>query len=152
MTRKRFAAAILAVSLTCGLFSSCGSSNESNDTASGGAAVTGAVEPGAINTNHNNKTQNGNSISNSNTKTDGFATEAYVDDAAEAYDAAIEPYYPPYIEPGSGEEYTEITENGFVSVSEQPLLTFPEYSAFPEPGVRRVRATIPVGQSQCSGQ
>ena len=27
-----------------------------------------------------------------------------------------------------------------------------EYSAFPEPGVRRVRATIPVGQSQCSGQ
>jgi len=27
-----------------------------------------------------------------------------------------------------------------------------EYSAFPEPGVRRVRATIPVGQGQCSGQ
>lgn len=27
-----------------------------------------------------------------------------------------------------------------------------EYSAPPEPGVRRVRATIPVGQSQCSGQ
>ena len=27
-----------------------------------------------------------------------------------------------------------------------------EYSAFLEPGVRRVRATIPVGQSQCSGQ
>ena len=124
MTRKRFAAAILAVSLTCGLFSSCGSSNESNDTASGGAAVTGAVEPGAINTNHNNKTDNGNSISNSNTKADGFATEAYVDDAAEAYDAAIEPYYPPYVEPENGEEYTEITENGFVSVSEQPLSTF----------------------------
>ena len=27
-----------------------------------------------------------------------------------------------------------------------------EYSDAPEPGVRRVRATIPVGQSQCSGQ
>ena len=27
-----------------------------------------------------------------------------------------------------------------------------EYSALPEPGVRRVRATIPVGQCQCSGQ
>ena len=27
-----------------------------------------------------------------------------------------------------------------------------EYSALPEPGVRRVRATIPVGQSQCSRQ
>ena len=27
-----------------------------------------------------------------------------------------------------------------------------EYSAFPEPGVRRVGATIPVGQSQCSGR
>jgi len=27
-----------------------------------------------------------------------------------------------------------------------------EYSALPEPGIRRVRATIPVGQSQCSGQ
>lgn len=28
----------------------------------------------------------------------------------------------------------------------------PEYSVFPEPGVRRVRATIPAGQSQCSGR
>ena len=27
-----------------------------------------------------------------------------------------------------------------------------EYSDAPEPGVRRMRATIPVGQSQCSGQ
>ena len=27
-----------------------------------------------------------------------------------------------------------------------------EYSVFPEPGVRRVRATIPAGQSQCSGR
>ena len=27
-----------------------------------------------------------------------------------------------------------------------------EYSVFPEPGVRRVRATVPVGQSQCSGR
>ena len=27
-----------------------------------------------------------------------------------------------------------------------------EYSAPPEPGVRRVRATLPVVQSQCSGQ
>ena len=27
-----------------------------------------------------------------------------------------------------------------------------EYSAFPEPGVRRVGATIPVDQSQCSGR
>ena len=27
-----------------------------------------------------------------------------------------------------------------------------EYSALPEPGVRRVRATVPVPQSQCSGQ
>ena len=27
-----------------------------------------------------------------------------------------------------------------------------EYSAFPEPGVQCVRATIPVGQCQCSGQ
>ena len=32
------------------------------------------------------------------------------------------------------------------------LFTQTEYSALPEPGVRRVRATIPVGQSQCSGQ
>ena len=29
---------------------------------------------------------------------------------------------------------------------------FCEYSVFPEPGVRRVRATIPAGQSQCSGR
>lgn len=28
----------------------------------------------------------------------------------------------------------------------------PEYSAAPEPGVRRMRATIPVRQRQCSGQ
>ena len=30
--------------------------------------------------------------------------------------------------------------------------TQPEYSALPEPGVRRMRATVPVTQSQCSGQ
>ena len=115
MTRKRLTAAIMAVSLICGLFSSCGSNNESKDAASGGDSTA------AVNPIQNNKTENGNSISNSNTKTDGFATEEYEE---ACYDVAIEPYYPPYIEPGSGEEYTEITENGFVSVSEQPLSTF----------------------------
>ena len=38
------------------------------------------------------------------------------------------------------------------------LIHFPEgfavheYSALPEPGVRRLRATVPMGQSQCSGR